>query len=414
MNQAQLTAVEKEILTDLLDSFERKKETTNRRTILKAEKFASYDLNVLDRKNIFIKAVKSLAERGLIDYQWRKFERENLLERIILRQDRVQDSYQALGRTRKDDRISQFLAELSGYQEQLSSAWILDFLADEADIIRSKSAWSNRWPQQIEQRREFVQLLAAIEGRQEYSMRYLSVRLYGDSKRLEKMYKNKLITVARHYIPLELDDQPILEYLGIRLNPIEILVYGELNYELDGKQLTTADYPYGTSFNRLTVEHISQLSVPTAKVLTIENKATYYEYIKRRPKGWFVIYLGGFFGKTEAEFLSKLNRSENLNFYHWSDIDLGGFQIYRYLTSILGAAVRPIAMDATTYNRYLKRYHNTEKISKSQLNQIAKQMADPEMNCLQATMQAVLTHKRRLEQECIELSDFEQILKRES
>lgn len=38
-----------------------------------------------------------------------------------------------------------------------------------------------------------------------------------------------------------------------------------------------------------------------------------------------------FFGSAANKFLSKLYLLDGLNFYHWSDIDLGGFRIYIYL-----------------------------------------------------------------------------------
>ncbi len=270
-----------------------------------------------------------------------------------------------------------------------------------------KSAWSGIWPKNLEQRAEFVSLLTAADEGHDASMRYLSVRLYGDSKKLEKFYKNKLVSVARKFIHLDLEDEQMLEYLGIQLNPSEILIYGPMEYTLHGKKISTADYRYGTSVNRSTVEHMTGISVRVDKVLTIENKAAYYEFIKNRPEGVFVIYLGGFFGRSVNEFLTKLKASSSLRFYHWSDIDLGGFRIFRYLTSILGKSVQPIGMDAVTYDKYSKKHANTERITEKQLCEISRMMEQPEMDCLHETMQKVIAKGRRLEQECIEISDFD-------
>ncbi len=101
MNEQKLTAVEKRILTVLLDAFERRSGGTNRRIIVKADKFEEYDLSQIDRKKVFIESVKDLSDRGFVQYEWKKFERDNLLDRIILVEEAVLKIYFMLGRKTK-------------------------------------------------------------------------------------------------------------------------------------------------------------------------------------------------------------------------------------------------------------------------------------------------------------------------
>lgn len=288
----------------------------------------------------------------------------------------------------------------------MKSRWIKDFFENERESILLNSNWTSIWPETETLRSEFVDLLSAVDEQQDTSMRYLSVRLYGDSKKLENLYRNKLIRVARQYMPLNLEDEQILEHLGIMLNPTEILVYGDLEYTLHGNRISTADCQYGTSINMQTVKNMTELSMAAERVLTIENKATYYEYIKTRPRSVFVIYLGGFFGSATSEFLSKLLSLEALYFYHWSDIDLGGFRIYRYLTSLLGEAVQPFGMDSSTYMNYLNIYTNTEELSDKQISEMKDMLNDPNMEPLKETIKRVIENRKRLEQECIEILDI--------
>jgi hypothetical protein len=410
MNNSKLTVLEKRILTMLLEAYERKSEGSAKRTIIKADKFEDYDLNQIDRKKNFINTVKNLSDRELIKFEWKRYEKDNLLERIILIEAQLDVIYEMLGRKTKPEKTAALLKELLSYQERVKCQWIQTFLEDERNHILSNSSWTSIWPETETLRSEFVDLLSAVDERQESAMRYLSVRLYSDSKKLEKMYKSKLISVARKYLPLRLDDEEVLAYLGIMLNPTEILVYGAFEYTLHGSRITTASHLYGTSINLQTVKHMTALSMPNTRVLTIENKSTYYEYIKTRPKGVFVIYLGGFFGSAAAEFLLKLHKLEHLYFYHWSDIDLGGFRIYRYLKSLLGESVQPLGMDSLTYMNYLNVYMNTEAISTKQINEMKEMLNDPEMACLKGTIQMVIDKRKRLEQECIEIPDIDKLL----
>ncbi len=406
MNNGELTALEKRILTRLLEAYERKSPQSTRRTIIQVNKFEDYDLNQLDRKKNFINSVIELSDRKLIEFEWKKYEKGNLLERIVLVEEQVNVIYGLLERRTKPERTATSLLELEGYQKKVKNRWIKDFFENERESILLNSNWTSIWPETETLRSEFVDLLSAVDEQQDTSMRYLSVRLYGDSKKLENLYRNKLIRVARQYMPLNLEDEQILEHLGIMLNPTEILVYGDLEYTLHGNRISTVDCQYGTSINMQTVKNMTELSMAAERVLTIENKATYYEYIKTRPRSVFVIYLGGFFGSATSEFLSKLLSLEVLHFYHWSDIDLGGFRIYRYLTSLLGEAVQPFGMDSSTYMNYLNIYTNTEELSDKQISEMKDMLNDPNMEPLKETIKRVIENRKRIEQECIEILDI--------
>ncbi len=396
-----LSAIEKHILSDLIDKYERR--ASERRVIIPALKFKDYDLNNIDKKLLFIRSVQNLKEKDFVDFEWKKFEKNNLLERIILMEDDLPLIYELLGRKTKSELRKSYIVELNKYKTGLKSKWILDFVENEEKSIKAKSAWTNICPKTKKEREEFFLLLNAVDDRADKAMRYLSVRLYGDSKKLEKNYKSKLISIARKYIPLDIDDNEILEYLGISLNPSEILVYGSLEYTLMGEKIDTSKQIFGTSINKKTVDNMRNVSLASAKVLTIENKATYYEYIKTSPKDVFVIYLGGFFGESASKFLTYLSYLENVSFYHWSDIDLGGFRIFHYLYRLLNGRVQPFYMDEDTYLKCLDTYKKVEILSEKQINEIKKMLDIKDLESLHPTMKSLIKYKRRIEQECIDI-----------
>lgn len=406
MCKLKLSKVEKSILIPLLDAYERKKESTNRRIIIKADKFKAYDLNHIEKKKIFISAVQRLSDEGLIQFEWKRFEENNLLERIILVEDAIFYIYEAVGRVTKENRIKYYLEELADYQKDNENEWLQDFLEDERKFINKNGRWSAIWPSEHEGRSELVCLLKIVDKGCNTSMRYLSVRLYGDSKKIERDYKSKLTSIAKKYISLNLDEGELLDFLGILVNPVEVLVYGPLTYCLDEREISLKPFVYGNSVNSATVEHMSELMLETNAVLTIENKATYYEFIKNAPKNVFVIYLGGFFGKTAAQFLIKLKELDGISFYHWSDIDLGGLRIYRYLMDILDGVVKPFGMGVDLYIYYIENNACVDIIPETHLKEIKEMMGMQEMVLLHDTMKMLLHHKRRLEQECIDIEDI--------
>lgn len=405
MSKLKLSTIEKSILNPLIDAYERKKESTNRRVIIKADKFNDYDLNHIERKKIFINAVQRLSDEGLIQFEWKRFEENNLLERIILVEDAILHIYEAVGRVTKDNRIKYYLEELSDYQQGIENKWLQEFFVDERRFINKNGRWSTIWPSEHERRVELVYLLKTVDKGCDTSMRYLSVRLYGDSKKIERDYKSKLLSITKKYISLNLEASELLDYVGVLVNPVEVLVYGPLTYCLDECEISLEPFIYGTSVNSATVEHMSELKLNIGRILTIENKATYYEFIKNAPEDVFVIYLGGFFGRTAAQFLAKLKNLDGVSFYHWSDIDLGGLRIYRYLMEILDGVVKPFGMDADIYIHYLEGNVHTDIIPKAHLKEIKGMMDMPEMLLLRDTIKMILLYKRRLEQECIVIED---------
>lgn len=403
MSNKSLTAVEKSILNKLLDAYERKQENSNRRVIIKAEKFELYDLENVDMKHLFIQSVQSLHKREYVKFTWVKFEMGNLLNQIILVEKAVPEICLRLQRVGKSEKTDIFINELKAYKENIVTDWVSRFLADEENYISRKNNWSAIWPKDKGHRKEFVKLLSTLEVCENMPLRYLSVRLFGDSKKIENEYKAKIVSVAKKYIPLSLDDEDILEYLGVELNPRDILFCGNLEYQLKGVHLSTAGYIYGTSINQLTIKYMNKPIVHHSKVLTIENKATYYEYLKVKRDDELVIYLGGFFGRATREFLMKLKTNKKLIFEHWSDIDLGGFRIYKYLMNLLENRVKPVGMDVSIYQKYTKKSNNIDKLPDTHLNEIEAMMSLSEMVMLKEVMSKVLIKKKRLEQERIDV-----------
>lgn len=73
------------------------------------------------------------------------------------------------------------------------------------------------------------------------------------------------------------------------------------------------------------------------KIIFIENKANYIDYIQNKKNDdEFVVYHGGMYSPIKGEFFKKLYKvAKNEEFYHWSDIDIGGFKIFTRLRKLI-------------------------------------------------------------------------------
>ena len=77
------------------------------------------------------------------------------------------------------------------------------------------------------------------------------------------------------------------------------------------------------------MRRIKSISVNAESVMTIENKTSF----QRLRNGKFAMtYLGGFANRDQIEFLKKvISDNPNIKYYHFGDIDIGGFLIHKHL-----------------------------------------------------------------------------------
>ena len=100
----------------------------------------------------------------------------------------------------------------------------------------------------------------------------------------------------------------------------------------------------------LPVDDINSISFSNIdKVTTIENLTTFYDY---KDEG-LTIYLGGFPTKNQLNILKKIY-NDNIKFYHFGDIDYGGFTILNYLFENVSQNIKTINMNLETLKNNIK------------------------------------------------------------
>lgn len=165
--------------------------------------------------------------------------------------------------------------------------------------------------------------------------RVFSIRCFGDSKHFERVVETRLLRILKKY--LDCDDQTLDEQL---LNLIGIVKYPEqfefcgplsLNFP-DGKSLDFSNLKGGSTVygHDMTAAQIT-LSKGVRCILSIENKANYFDYIgKHRPPDELVIYHGSF------SMLARLHReiSASTRPYRMNKQELVTFAAFTTLFSL--------------------------------------------------------------------------------
>ena len=346
------TNTEKIILNALLDKFERRKAGSTRRVMLRPDQYVEYGLDYLVDREAFHEAVRVLSEGGYIELEWKPYKAGKSLNCVVLSKDRISEAYGYLGRLPKRTKNEEYLRELKDILDTFESEWIRDFIEDCITKLETEGKLSGLLSGDRKIRQDFYKLLKAVEDGVETSSRYLSMNLYGDSMTIERYHLSKLVSVARKHLDLDLDKKRVLDFLGIQNHPTEILVKGNFSYALgEGNVIDTSIHTYGTSINAHAIQVMEPLSINCTRILTIENKAPYYEYMKNAKEGELVIYLGGYYGKATRDFLKKIRPviDPDTPLYHWGDVDPGGLRFFIKLCEILDRQVLPLKMDRDTY-----------------------------------------------------------------
>ena len=180
----------------------------------------------------------------------------------------------------------------------------------------------------------------------------------------ERIYQGAVIEALK-YSPLYeegMSDDEILAAHGILSYSQTLEWKGAVEYCLTDQngiaseeKIDTSSNYYGTVINAQTLEHaIPTLRNGVEKIIVIENKAN-YESMEYDPKVLY-IFCHGYFSPKEVRFLQMLMKTapEEIQYYHWGDMDYGGIQIFLYNEKNIFPNLMPWKMDAPSYKAALE------------------------------------------------------------
>lgn len=407
----------KHILNNLLDKYEKSlhyqgKARVNRKITLSfnAKSFPWYwQSEEPHLKKAIHQVVEELAEQGILFYKWLPFEKGNLLDSVWLNLEQLDRAYGVLGRKPKKDKAMEVAAELENLLPQITQAWVRNFCQACLKELQEKKEFPPLLPEKQEERELLFKTFLGLEDKQEAVLleRVFSLKYLGHSKVFQRKVKGRLTRIAVHYLlnNTELLEDEIIQELGIERNSEEVLVCGPITLLYQDKAIDYAHSPFGGVVDTKYFSKMKIGSVKAAKVITIENKANFHYLVnKGTVDGALLIYLGGFPGPQKRNFLAGLyQQNPNVSFYHWGDIDLGGFRIFETLRKVI-PTIKPLFMDVNTLLKY-KSY--CDELEDNYARQLEKLLDKKEYATFWPVIEVMLKEKIRLEQEALLVSEVE-------
>lgn len=364
-----------------------------------------------DDKDAFLAALADLEARGMLRYDWQKFERGNLVNTVWLRFDDeavLAEAYRLANlapRRRALDAVEQLLVEALDAAPR--TAWVRQCYADMLRQLREKHKLLSLLADETAAR-DLIRALQSIEQMdgEEIMERVFSLRCYGDTKYFEKHVKNRLAAVLKAYLSGEskadFDKEEALAQIGIVKWPEVMEFCGSLCFCMPGG--IERDYSaerYGSYLNAKTVAAATHWCTKSVRrVLFIENKANYTWYLEKEYRSEeLVVYHGGHYSPVRGRFFRHIVQAIDpmAEFLHWSDIDLGGFRLFLRLKEQIAPTLRPYRMDVATLEA-MRQYG--EPLAADYRKKLEKAAVDDRYAIFHSVMEKMLAENLRLEQEC--------------
>ncbi len=201
--------------------------------------------------------------------------------------------------------------------------------------------------------RDALHVLDALAARsgEDQVIRVLSGRLFSDTKRIEQLLPQLDVLSGEGLASRPRGKWEVLKTLGLVKQPLPLMVAGAGTILMQQGPDCTIARPYVGVAPR----NVRGLAASPAWVLTIENLTTFHlvaEAITGRTDG-LVVFTGGMPSPAWVAGFRRLTDtlSQSATFYHWGDIDVGGFRIAARLREVAvpeDASMQPWLMDATT------------------------------------------------------------------
>jgi len=321
--------------------------------------FPEFDEVTADEKESYLEAAEALEQKGVLKLKWERFCQGERLKHLTC--ENMGALFDVAGR--KDPILR--AGEMRAFFQERGRILENRFLSYIAEQIGPQGA--GRGIDQLEAE-DFARLVETIyqpEKLENITTRALSVSLFNDSKRLER-----LLELFRSYITRAQAEgifQADLSFLE-RSFP-ETTFAGKILFEYKGPEppLTNTSgillsMPLSSLQEIAAVRPLDGKARP--HVLTIENKETFYALANPWNKSrtqeeqgfrsrWdCFLYTGGFPNQASAAML-RLLAASGFCFYHAGDLDPDGILILQKIMDIAERPVFPVHMDEATFERYL-------------------------------------------------------------
>ena len=394
---------DRKILNHLLDTYENSLLSTgeNKRTIQIEFRFTKtsippyFDESSDEYESIHV-LMKLLESKNLICIIWKDNKQDYLIQKVRLMTDHIEEVYQYVGRKPKRGLEEENITLLQKYLDVNApvtvafARYLLERLQNHQSV-KEYIALENR-----KETEKFLRACVLVEqNRKPCYIREFSILHFQDSKYFEQI-ESRIAKVFRQFSGEyeEMDTLELLAEYGIYRTPDYVYFKGEARIAIGEEtvDLSLLKQGIGISGEDLSGIRFFDLS-RIKKVITIENLTSFFRYWEEDS---LFIYLSGYHNRIRRVLLQMIYATiPDAKYYHFGDIDAGGFSILLDLRKKTGIPFLSYHMDLDTLKRYMKYGKCLTESDRKRLEKIGREKEFCEI------IGFMLEKNIKLEQECI-------------
>lgn len=324
-----------EILNEFIDRYEKssyykgKSEKPRKISIVLHKKFPEYGHSFhYEETNELENIAFQLQSQGFVEFSKKSIlgDRELILNQKENCLDRI---YKELKRAPVKEKIIHYVKLLDQYHEE---AFIKDFVDEmKKRAIHQQSLLPYLKVYDENDLENVMKILKGmIDQKDEISFRRFSEKVLGDTKKLDK-YKNKIVHIIKDFYDDTLDNEnDIFGAFYIRKNPAYVYLKGNAILQINGQIINLNEMHYYFVLPSICIKDLKIKRIDAKQVMTIENLTSFHDVSL---KDTFYIFTNGFHNHAIEAFLKCLYDflGESVHYFHFGDIDAGGFHIYESL-----------------------------------------------------------------------------------
>ena len=400
---------DRKVLNHLLDTYENSllSKGVNKRTIQIEFRFtktsipAYFDESSDEYESIHV-LMKSLENKALIQIIWKDNKQDYLIQKVRLITDHIEEAYRYVGRKPKRVLEEENTVLLKKYIDLKSSVEaetpitvaFAKFLLERIENHQTVKEYID-----LENKKEtdrFLQACVLVEqNKKPCYIREFSIVHFQDSKYFEQI-EGRVAKIFRHF-SREYEDMDTLEILaeyGIYRTPNYVYFKGDARISIGEEivDLSLLKQGIGVSGEDMMSIQFSDLG-RIKKVITIENLTSFFRYWEENS---LIIYLGGYHNSIRRNLLKMVYEAiPDAKYYHFGDIDAGGFSILLDLRNKTGIPFLSYHMDLDTLKQYSRYGKNLKESDRKRLEKMCNNEEFSEV------ISFMLEEDIKLEQECI-------------
>ena len=345
--------------------------------------------------------VQDLEYRGFLSVSWKKGKTGHILDKVFLNEEKLKEVYEYLHRVPKRQQQEQIGAVLEQAAQEFQTPICTSFISFlQERLSNCKSVKEYIDIADAEGAKRIIRAVYLIEKNEKPCyIREFSIRNFSDSKIFENMLGYIARIIHRFGDGLEgMELSDMLAEYNIYHTPNYVYFKGNIVLDVDGKTLSIGGLQQGIGVSGEDVSKIFlQDTADINRVITIENLTTFFRWQDEKS---LILYLGGYHNSVRRSLLKLIyQKLPNADYYHFGDIDVGGFEIYEDLCAKTGIPFKLYRMDVDTLDRYAE---FGKKLTENDRKRINKIMENGKIAYAE-TLQYMLLNNVKLEQECIEM-----------